>query len=308
MSNAAAPSGRWVAVWRWLSTGRRGVRGSASYSAPYRKATRRGIPPRLWQVVRRRRAIELTPIIYLATAAIGVLVGVVWQLTIGVWWWIPAAAVLLAVWLVEATSAFWGGRRFRHPYSLRVELLRAISPGRGAEAMRSEDRARLAASGLPLFAPAEWAGRLSLGGSAGGPGGLTSVSISCTPAQQEGPTHATLSVSSERREHTDEQRLRQHLSATLAGELVFPWRFAGGSAEGYAAERRRQHERVGALEWHQATVRADGRDHPGWGIELDGVACRYAAVDGHWLSVRGDAAAVGLPLRRVHDPASITGW
>lgn len=272
------PTGAWAAIWRWLRRGRRyGSGGFAFYSGP-RRNTPWGIPTRVWRVFRHRQAVELTPIMYVVAVGGGLLIGVVLQLALGVWWWMPGAALLVALWLIEGSSAFWGGPVNRHPHTLRTELLAAFSPQRGGVARRAEDRAKLLGCGLPFFAPADWVGRVSFGGWGGSGRKLTNVSINCRTPGQEASGRTELAITTDAHDF-GEDSVRRGLLRPRDGEGV----------------------------WHPITMRIDGQDHSGWGLEAGGLAYRYARVGDCWVTVRGTAGIAALPLGRI-DPTSVTGW
>ncbi|GAA4173569.1 hypothetical protein [Gryllotalpicola koreensis] len=128
--------------------------------------------------------------------------------------------MLVALWLLEGSSAFWGGRFGRHPYTLRTELLAAFAPRRGAVARRAEDRAELLGCGLPFFAPAEWTGAFAFGGRGGSGGKLTTVSIVCLPPGKECGSGTDLTITTEA-EARDEDGVRWHLFRPNEGEAVW---------------------------------------------------------------------------------------
>lgn len=253
-----------------------------TYSA--REQTRWGIPGRLWRVLRRRRVVELRPLVFLIALAAGSVIGLVLQLTLGVWWWLPAIALFVALLLLEATSAFWGGRRFGGRSSLRVDLLRSINPEKGAAAMRRENRERMLASGLPLIAPPAWNGRVAFGGWGTQNGTMTHLSINCFEIEHGEPHPPALTMTAIDKTAVDEDRLRRRLLRPLVDEL--------------APEPT----------WSAVSVSIDGREYSAHHAESGDRACRYLAFGEHWLSIAGSPITVALPLSRIVDTDTIADW
>jgi hypothetical protein len=317
--SVAREDGALAAVSRWLLGRRRGSRGYVTYSSGSRRRWW-GVPKRLWLVVWRRRLINLAPIHYLIVLAFGLLVGVVLQLTLGVWWWMPPLILLAALGLFETTSALWPrpwrGHPHPDPHSLRIALLTAIDAKRGVEASRRAERAMLLGSGLPFFAPAAPGMYISFGGWASGPEGLASASIAARPADQEPPQGPLVTLMTQRRAdpesesegESEEKALRRRTAHGLGGRLAMDARGSGAAREHMADDRLRARERAEALEWHPAAIVIDGAAVEGWGTEVGGFAARYAAVGGFWLSILGEATAVAGPVRRIADPGEIAGF
>ncbi len=116
-----APS-RWSRVWRWLKYGGM-IRGGATYveaSTPRPWA----VPWRAWRALARHRRIIPSPLLYLVVAGIGLVVGVVVQLVLGVWWWLSPVVLLVVAWLVAFTSVWWRPRV--RAGSVRAAVLSAL--------------------------------------------------------------------------------------------------------------------------------------------------------------------------------------
>jgi hypothetical protein len=116
------------------------------------------VPIRVFRVLVHARTVIPTPLIYLAAAAAGTLLGLALDLTIGWPWWAVALASVVMVWILFLLTALKGG-------SLRANLLDALDPkGAGArESRRAEEAFRTAPFtlyGLPL----SWEGHRFLGG------------------------------------------------------------------------------------------------------------------------------------------------
>jgi hypothetical protein len=106
------------------------------------------VPVHLARALRRRRTMIPVPATYLLAAVVGVALGVCGQLVLGWAWWLVAAGVLAAVWLLFAASAF---RRGGSSLPLATEVLMAVDPAR---ALRRERRAlaeRFRAAPFPLY-------------------------------------------------------------------------------------------------------------------------------------------------------------
>ncbi len=88
-TSLAAPS-RWSRVWRWLKYGGM-IHGGATYLEAS-KPRPLAVPWRTWRALARHRRIIPSPLLYLVVAGIGLLVGVVLQFTLVVWWLLPPLA------------------------------------------------------------------------------------------------------------------------------------------------------------------------------------------------------------------------
>ena len=309
--SVAREDGALAAVSRWLLGRRRRGSGYVTYTSGSRRRWW-GVPKRLWLVVWRRRVIHLAPIHYLIVLAFGALLGAVLQLTAAVPWWMPPLVLVVALGVFEATSALWlrrsRGRLRPDPHSLRIALLTALDAKRGSEARRQAERAALLGAGLPFFAPIASGLRISFGGWAADRAGVSSVSIAARPAEQDPPQHPIVTLMTQRSSEVEEESLRRRTAHGLGGHLAMDARVNGAAREQPADDRQRARERADALEWHPAAIVVDGAAVEGWGAEIGGFATRYALVDGFWLSVLGESAAVAGPVRRIADTGEITDF
>lgn len=162
------------AAWLWLFSGgplprerqvctRCGAQ--AGYGSGGRILRRRRwwhVPRDLYRVVRHRRTAVPVPVTYVATAAVGTVVGITLDLWLPVtWWWFPIGLVAL-VWLLFLSSAFRGHRRHE---SLWNELIGVVRPALRAERMQRAEAERFRQIDLPLYAVVGWTGFCFLGGS-----------------------------------------------------------------------------------------------------------------------------------------------
>jgi hypothetical protein len=140
------------------------VSDARSYGALW--AARRGwwsVPLHLVQTLRRRRTMIPVPATYLAAAVVGAALGVAAQLLFGWPWWLVAAAVVAAVWLFFASTAFWGAGGWGQP--LATDLLRVVRPDKAMERDHRQEVERFRAAPFPLYGlPPAWPGPRHLGG------------------------------------------------------------------------------------------------------------------------------------------------
>ena len=119
-----------------------------------------GLPGRVVRVLLNHRTAEPVPIFWLGAAVVGVLIGVLLDVTVGVSWLLVVAVWLLLIWLVFLATAL----RPLGRDNLWVDLVRAVNPKR-ANRLEDDQLARLvkAAPG-PIYGLSEWAHQRSLGG------------------------------------------------------------------------------------------------------------------------------------------------
>jgi hypothetical protein len=103
------------------------------------------------------------PATYLAATVLGAVVGVAAQLVLGWPWWLVAAGVVAAVWLLFASTALWGAGGSGQP--LVTDLLRVVRPRRAVERDHRQEVERFRAAPFPLYGlPSAWPGPRHLGG------------------------------------------------------------------------------------------------------------------------------------------------
>lgn len=294
MSETAPSAGS--RFWRWLKHGRGvGSRGSAVYlQAPEPRWW--SFPVRTWRMLARHRTILPTPLLYVVVAGVGLAVGVVLQLTVGVWWWLPPILLLIVAWLVFFSSIWW--RPGARGGSLRVELLSAVDPQRGFEARRREQLERVRAAGIPLFEIESWPGIVRLVGWGGEAGRITHVAVGFVD-EEESPvaiTVTTITAESEREEH-----VRDRLLGELTGRRVDARMPPLAAPDAMRDAHLRLRDELRASTWMPVTIRIDGKDHRGAGLRAHGVSAAYCAVGDVWATIVTPADA-DLRLRRIVDP------
>jgi len=289
----------WSRLWRWLKHGRMG--GGRGWSI-YLSAG----PPKWWQMPRqiwlalaRRRRIIPSPLLYLAVAAVGVLIGVVLQVTVGVWWWLPPLALLIVAWLVFLSSIWWPPRT-RHD-SLRVALLSAVNPRRGFEARRREQRELVLASGLPLFELESWPGTVRVAGWGGPPERITRVSVGFCAAPDSTPIVSVTTIA-DQAEHED--RIREQLLDELSGRDLEIRTGPLPSPEAIRDAIAQARDELRALSWAPVTIRIDGRDHEGFAFRGPQGSAAYCALGDLWVTIAA-AGRADYPLRTLGEPDRI---
>jgi ribosomal protein L37E len=121
------------------------------------------VPVHLFDILRQRRAMIPVPATYLVALVVGAALGVAAQLVLGWRWWLVAAGVVAAVWLVFFSTAFWGGGGSSR--SLATEVLRVVRPRRAIERDHRQEVERFRAAPFPLYGlPTSWSGPRHLGG------------------------------------------------------------------------------------------------------------------------------------------------
>jgi hypothetical protein len=215
------------------------------------------VPFRLAGVLARRRSRMPVAATYLVAAAGGAVLGAIAQVVVGWPWWLVAAGVVVAVWLLFLSSAFWGGSGGR---PLATEALLVVDPARGIRRERQAMAERFRAAPFPLYGlPASWAGPRWLGGagtrqSRGRPPEVTSLALAHgDPAAEHGPQ-----LRVEVRADPEDAGAGPELRQALAGEL----RWAAATRH----EREAAVDGVGGLPndlagaaWSAVSVRVDGR-------------------------------------------------
>jgi hypothetical protein len=130
------------------------------------------VPVHLFDILRQRRAMIPVPATYLVALVVAAALGVAAQLVLGWRWWLVAAGVVAAVWLVFFSTAFWGGGGSSR--SLATEVLRVVSPRRAIERDHRQEVERFRAAPFPRTAcrpPGRGRATSVAGGSAGTRGG-----------------------------------------------------------------------------------------------------------------------------------------
>jgi hypothetical protein len=235
------------------------------------------MPAQLVQVLRRRRSMIPVPATYLVATVVGVMVGVATQLLVGWTWWLVAAAVVAAVWLFFASSAFWG--MGGSDPSLATELLRVVRPHEAMERDHRLEVERFRAAPFPLYGlPPAWPGPRYLGGWEGSQAkGQRPVTTALTlahgdPLTDQGP-ELRVDVRVEQMEFEQADAVQVGMRRFLAEELWLraapPTGDLAEHVERLAAARRRPDQA-----WSQITIPVDGRP----------VAFEWLAEGRHWVA------------------------
>jgi hypothetical protein len=253
---------------------------SASHSYGALGPSRQGwwsLPIRLVQTLRRHRTMIPVPATYLAATVVGAVLGVAAQLLLGWAWWLVAAAVVTAVWLLFASTAFWGAGGSGQP--LATDLLRVVRPRRAIERDHRQEVERFRAAPFPLYGlPPAWPGPHHLGGWEGGWAKrqqpvTTALGLGHgDPLAEEGP-QLRVEV---RVEHVDTEQMmtvrvqsRRHLAENLWLEAAPQARDPAEHVDQLVATRRRPDPA-----WSQVTIPVDGRP----------VGFEWLAEGRHWVA------------------------
>lgn len=133
------------------------------------------MPVRLLDVLGSERSRIPTPLLYLEVAAVGTLVGIVLDHTIGWPWWPFPLGGVAAAWLGFMSSAFWGRHRAR---SIGDSFLMVLAPRRAAEKMERETDNLFHSAPFPLYGlPPSWRGYRFIGGHGESGNAVTQMSL-----------------------------------------------------------------------------------------------------------------------------------
>jgi hypothetical protein len=236
------------------------------------------VPIRLVQTLRRHRAMVPVPATYLAATVLGAVVGVAAQLVLGWPWWLVAAGVVAAVWLLFASTALWGAGGSGQP--LVTDLLRVVRPRRAVERDHRQEVERFRAAPFPLYGqPSAWPGPRHLGGWESGwtkgQRGPVTTALSLghgDPLADQGP-QLRVEV---RVEHVDTEQVttgrvesRRDLAEDLWLQAAPQAHAPAGQFDQLAAARRRPDPA-----WSQVAIPVDGRP----------VGFAWLAEGRHWVA------------------------
>jgi hypothetical protein len=264
--------------------------GSSGTLVGYRRGWRSVpmVPIHLVGILRRRRTMIPVPATYLTAMVVGAALRVAAQVGFGWPWWLVAAGVVAAVWLVFFSTAFWGGGGSSR--SLAIEVLRLVSPARAMARDQREEVERFLAAPFPLYGlPASWPGPRQLGGWAGGGSEGQPVTTALElghgdPLAEEGP-QLRVEVSVERLD---------------TGQVPAEWsqRRRGLAEELWLAASPPAHDPAG--HWYQIAA-VGSRPEPAWSqvtIPVDGrpVGFAWLAEGRHWVA-QGELEDRTLTLR-----------
>lgn len=265
----------------------------------------------LWRMVMGHRTAHPVPITYVFAAALGLIVGLVLQFTIGFPWWIPTIAAPIIAWLVFFSSIWWptpGNRR-----SLRQSLRDITHPAEASERHRAEHERMLRESTLPWLWFAQVPDENVMPGGSSSDGVVDAIHLNHVEFDDDGngvtrfPEYSVTVY---------EPTLgRERVVGDLRGELIGA-RYTRaidqrGSGDDTPEERhelfdeavRRAHEEFEALEWRTRTVVIDGAEHEAQEAQTELLWATMFEVDGHvaLATVRGEAAQRSTEFVRIHD-------
>jgi hypothetical protein len=288
-----AASSRQARVWRWLKYGGT-IRGGATYLEAS-KPRPWAVPWRVWRALARHRRIIPSPLLYLVVAGIGLAVGVVLQLTLGLWWWLPPLVLLVVAWLVAFTSIWWRPRV--RTGILRAAILSATDPQRGFEQQRREQHDRLRASELPLFELESWPGTVRLAGWGGPPDRITHISVGFCDENDPAPVVSVTTVADEA---GHEDWMRERLLGELSGRDLERCTGPFPSPEAIRDALARARDELRSLSWKPVAIRIDGRDHDAFAFQGPQGSAAYCAVGDLWVTIEG-SSDMDYRLRTVAD-------
>ncbi|PJJ63691.1 hypothetical protein [Compostimonas suwonensis] len=290
-------SSRRARAWRWLKYGNT-IRGGATYLEAS-KPRPWAVPWRAWRALARHRRIIPSPLLYLVVAGIGLAIGVVVQLTLGLWWWLPPVVLLVVAWLVAFTSIWWPPRI--RTGSVRAAILSATNPQRVFEERRREQHARLLASELPLFELESWSGTVRLAGWGGSSGKITHVSVGFCDAPDLTPVVSVTTVADQA---GNEERMRERLLNELSGRDLGELIGASASPEAIRNAFDQARDDLRGLSWAPTTIRINGLDHEGAAFRGPQGSAAYCAMGDLWVTIEG-SSDVDYRLRTVADRARL---
>ena len=235
------------------------------------------VPLGLVRTLRGRRRMVPVPATYLAATVVAAVLGVAAELLFGWPWWLVAAAVLVAVWLFFASTAFWGAGGSDQP--LATALLRVVRPHKAIERHHRQEVERFRAAPFPLYGlPPAWPGGRYLGGWEGGwAKGQRPVTTALSLAHGDPLTDQGPELRVETRVEpvdTDQAmalplQSRRHLAEELWLRAAPPIHDLAEHIGQLAAARRRPDPA-----WSQVTIPVDGRP----------VAFAWLAEGRHWVA------------------------
>lgn len=141
-----------------------GGRRWAVYRARRYRAFWWGAPVRIVRVLLHARTAIPVPIIYVGAAAVGTILGIILDLTVGWPWWAGALGSVAGVWVLFLLTAFKAAGR-RMPESLWGQLLDALSPKAAVDRSRRREERVFRDPPFPFYGlPPSWEGPRFLGG------------------------------------------------------------------------------------------------------------------------------------------------
>lgn len=266
----------WQAVRRWLLTGK--ARESRRYYTflPHRGLSAFGIPTRVWSVLANRRTIHPVPLLYIAVAGAGSLVGLALRRLTGIRWWIAPAFLLAAGWSFVFSTIWWGKHRRDEPLS--EELLAAVAPRRAAARRRAARIQEMLDSEIPFFSlkGASELPRLVSYGSGSG-------------SDRSSVWYGEYWISAIVSDVSDERETRRSLQSDLISHQMSELIDAHGLDHKNDDQFERLHDEARDLAWIRTTLQVDGEEREAWETRAFGLRARYARSDGIWVTVMGPA-------------------
>lgn len=249
-------------------------RGRASYEA-LSKPGFFGAPRQIWRVLRRHGA-RPAPILYVAVATVGTVLGVVLKLSIGLRWWVPPVVAVAGAWALSIIPIGLRGSGTR----LSTELLTAVDPEKGWERRRREEHQRIRASQIPLFELEDWPGSGRLAGWGTSGGHATHVTLGFADDDDAAPT---VWVSTFDGVHVTEQDVRSAVTSELAA-LAPSTQMSPAPPESVRDAHLSAAARVRLSPWTPASIRIDGEDVEASTVVTDLGTAMYGRLGQIWVA------------------------
>jgi hypothetical protein len=117
-------------------------------------------PLKAIRVLGQHRTAEPVPLFWVVSAVVGVVVGVVAEVTLGWFWWLVTAVWLVLVWLMILATAF----RYPGRADLWIDLVATVSPQRAQQLETKRLLQLVEGAPGPVYGLAEWEGPRQIGG------------------------------------------------------------------------------------------------------------------------------------------------
>lgn len=217
-------------------------------------------PSKALRVLLRHRTAEPVPLFWLVAAAVGVILGVAADLTLGWVWWLVTAGWLVVVWLVFLATAF----RYPGRDDLWVDLVATVSPQRAGELEFKRLLRLLETAPGPVYGLVDWEGLRQIGGHGrSSPEGLTHLELIYGSPLDEPHVRVNTVWERSNRPDTMVKYARSRLTRDLWHRQLRP------PDHLHSEERhewmRRQHIDIDQRpipDWISTSVRIEGTTHP----------------------------------------------
>jgi hypothetical protein len=235
-------------------------------------------PVNLVRALRQGRTMYPSPWIYIAAGLIGLIAGIILQLTLDVPWWLVAASAVVFVWLLFLSSAVLNMRNvagsFLHLTAPRMAI--RISERKADDALRSTD--------LPLYGLADWRGPRFVGGHGTDGRRVSSWTLAHGDPFDEGSPDVRVEV--KRSEHPPALMARQIFEEFHHGSRRPPEGLSPDEFHTWVLQMHREIRTASDPTWATVSLKIDGAAVP----------FSHLAHGEHWVAW----AAVGEPLIVVH--------